>query len=88
MCYSVYIPLRIGNKVIIFLYRREPDFFYRQRRLFEFSAFQPAVGQARIGVAGNSREPALEILHDTHRRKGRSPEKPQIFLSLLIATYP
>ena len=39
-----------------------------------------ATGQARMGVAGNIREHALEISPDTHGRIGRSPEKPQIFL--------
>ena len=45
-----------------------------------FVAFQPDVRQARMGVAESIREPALEILHDTHGRKGQSPEKAQIFL--------
>ena len=41
-----------------------------------------------MGVAGNIRELALEIVHDTHQRKGRSLEKPQIFLYLLMRVYP
>ena len=40
-----------------------------------------------MGVAGNIREHALEILSDTHGRIGRSPEKPQIFLCLLVIAY-
>ena len=40
-----------------------------------------------MGVAGNIREPALEISPATHRRIGRSPEKPQIFLYLFVVVY-
>ena len=40
-----------------------------------------------MGVAENIRELALEISPDTHGRKGRSPEKPQIFLYLLVIAY-
>ena len=36
-----------------------------------------------MGVAGNIRELAREILSDTHGRIGQSPEKAQIFLLLL-----
>ena len=78
----------IRNKVIPFSTGVSRTFFTAKGGLFVFAAFQPATGQARMGVAGNSRELALEILHDTHRRKGRSPEKPQIFLSLLMVAYP
>ena len=39
-----------------------------------------ATRQARMGVAGNAREPALEIFTDAHGRIGHSPVKPQIFL--------
>ena len=80
LCYPNYMTLPIDNKVIIFLYRRSRTFFTAKGGLFVFAAFQPATGQARMGVAGNIRELALEISHDTHRRKGRRPEKPQIFL--------
>ena len=66
--------------VIIFCTGVSRTFFTANGGLFVFAAFQPAIRQARLGVAGNSRELALEILHDTHRRKGRSPEKAQIFL--------
>ena len=55
-------------------------FFTAKGGLFVFVAFHPAIRQARMGVAGNIREHALEISPDTHGRKGRSPEKPQIFL--------
>ena len=71
------------NKVIIFLYRRSRTFFTANGGLFAFAAFQPATGQARMGVAGNIRELALEISPATHGRIGHSPEKPQIFLCLL-----
>ena len=40
-----------------------------------------------MGVAENIRELALEIVHDTHGRKGRSPEKPQVFLYLFVIAY-
>ena len=40
-----------------------------------------------MGVAGNIREPALEIFTDTHGRIGHSPEKPQIFLYLFVVVY-
>ena len=79
--------LQIDNKVF-FLYRRSRTFFTANGGLFVFAAFQPATRQARLGVAMNIRELALEIVHATHRRKGRSPEKPQVFLLLLVATYP
>ena len=58
-------------------------FFTAKGGLFVFAAFQPAIGQARLWVAVNIRELALEISTDTHGRKGQSPEKPQIFLCLL-----
>ena len=77
------MTLPIDNKVIIFLYRRSRTFFTSNGGLFVFAAFQPAIRQARMGVAGNIRELALEISPDTHRRIGQSPEKPQIFLCLL-----
>ena len=53
--------------------------------LFVFAAFQPADRQARMGVAANVRERALDDSADSHKRKGRSPEKPQIFLYLYHA---
>ena len=62
-------------------------FFTANGGLFVFAAFQPAIRQARMGVAGNIREHALEISPDTHGRIGRSPEKPQIFLCLLVIAY-
>ena len=80
LCYSIYMTLPIDNKVIIFLYRRSRTFFTANGGLFVFAAFQPAIGQARMGVAGNIRELALEISLDTHGRIERSPEKPQNFL--------
>ena len=55
--------------------------------LFVFAAFQPADRQARMGMAANVRERALDDIADTHKRKGRSPEKPQIFLYLYHADY-
>ena len=69
-----------SNKVIIFLYRRSRTFFTANGGLFVFAVFQPATGQARMGVAVNIRELALEISPGTHGRNGQSPEKPQIFL--------
>ena len=40
-----------------------------------------------MGVAANVRERALDDIADSHIRKGRSPEKPQIFLYLYHADY-
>ena len=62
-------------------------FFTAKGGLFVFAAFQPANRQARMGVAANVRERALDDIADTHKRKGRSPEKPQIFLYLYHADY-
>ena len=55
--------------------------------LFVFADFQPADRQARMGMAANVRERALDDIADSHIRKGRSPEKPQIFLYLYHADY-
>ena len=60
-------------------------FFTAKGGLFVFAAFQPADRQARMGMAANGRERALDDIADTHKRKGRSPEKPQIFLYLYHA---
>ena len=87
LCSSIYMTIPIDNKVIIFLYRRSRTFFTAKGGLFAFAAFQPATRQARLGVAGNIREPALEIFTVTHGRIGRSPEKPQIFLYLFVVVY-
>ena len=87
LVYSIYMTIPIDNKVIIFLYRRSRTFFTAKGGLFAFAAFQPATRQARLGVAGNIREPALEIFTVTHGRIGRSPEKPQIFLCILTIVY-
>ena len=87
MCYYAYMTLPIDNKVIIFLYRRSRTFFTANGGLFVFAVFQPAIRQARMWVAGNIRELALEISPDTHGRIGRSPEKLQIFLYFLVVVY-
>ena len=73
--------------VITFLYRRSRTFFTANGGLFVFAPFQPAIRQARRGVAENIREFALEILSDTHGRIGQSPEKVQTFLFLLLMAY-
>ena len=70
----------IDNKAIFFCTGISRTFFTANGGFLSFVTFQPAIRQARMGVARNIRELALEILHDTHRRKGRSPEKAQIFL--------
>ena len=69
------------------MYRRSQTFFTANGGLFVFVAVQPAIRQARMWVAENIRELALGISPDTHGRKGRSPEKPQIFLYLLAMVY-
>ena len=74
-------------EVISFLYRRSRTFFTANGGLFAFAPFQPAIRQARRGMAENIREFALEILSDTHGRIGQSPEKVQIFLFLLLMAY-
>ena len=77
----------IDNKVILFLYRRSRTFFTANGGFLLFVAFLPAIRQVRMGVAGNIREPALEILSDTHGRIGQSPEKVQIILFILLMAY-
>ena len=62
-------------------------FFTAKGGLLVFAAFQPADRQARMGVATNVRERALDDIADSHIRKGRSPEKPQIFLYIYHADY-
>ena len=73
-----YISTR--NKVITFSTGASRTFFTANGGFLPFVAFQPASRQARMGVAESIRELALEILSDTHGRKGQSPEKAQIFL--------
>ena len=80
LVYSIYMTTADRKQGNHFLYRRSRTFFTANGGLFVFAAFQPATRQARLGVAGNIRELALEILSDTHGRIGHSPEKPQIFL--------
>ena len=72
--------LSIENKVIIFCTGVSRTFFTANGGFLLFVPFQPASRQARMGVAENIREHVLEILSDTHGRKGQSPEKAQIFL--------
>ena len=62
-------------------------FFTAKGGLFVFAAFLPADRQVRMGVAANVRERARDDIADSHKRKGRSPEKPQIFLYLYHADY-
>ena len=62
-------------------------FFTAKGGLFVFADFQHADRQARMGMAANVREHALDDSADSHKRKGRSPEKPQIFLYLYHADY-
>ena len=80
LCYSIYMTLPIENKVISFCTGGSRTFFTANGGFLLFVAFQPAIRQARMGVAVNIRELALEIFPATHRRIGRRPEKPQIFL--------
>ena len=61
-----------ANNVFIFCSGEQPGFFYRQRRLFDFVPFQPAIGQARRWVVADIREPALGNIRNhtqTHRAK-------------------
>ena len=87
LIFPYFISISIKNTVISFLYRRSRTFFTANGGLFVFAPFQPAIRQARQGVAENIRELALEILSDTHGRIGQSPEKVQTFLFLLLMAY-
>ena len=66
-----YISTR--NKVITFSTGASRTFLPPTADFLSFVAFQPAIRQARMGVAGNIREPALEILSDTHGRNRAKP---------------
>ena len=65
--------LSIENKVIIFCTGVSRTFFTANGGFLPFVTFQPDVRQARMGVAGNIRELALEILSDTHGRNRAKP---------------
>ena len=66
LAFPYFISIPIKNTVISFLYRRSRTFFTANGRLFVFAPFQPAIRQARRGVAENIRELALEIFPDIH----------------------
>ena len=85
--YSIYMTTTNRKQGNHFLYRRSRTFFTANGGLFVFAVFQPAIRQARMGVAGNIREHALEIFNDTHGHIGQSPEKPQIFLFILVMAF-
>ena len=70
----------IDNKAISFCTGVAGLFLPPKAGFLSFVAFLLACRQARMGVAGNIREPALEIFPATHGRKGQGPEKAQIFL--------
>ena len=63
----------IDNKVIIFCTGVSRTFFTANGGFLLFVTFQPASRQARMGVAVNIRESALEILSDTHGRNRAKP---------------
>ena len=73
--------------VIFFCTGVSRTFFTANGGFLLFVPFLPAIRQARMGVTVNIREPALEILSDTHGRIGQSPEKAQIFLSFIVMVY-
>ena len=66
LVFPYFISISITNTVISFLYRRSRTFFTAYGGLFEFAPFQPAIRQARRGMAENIRELALEIFPDIH----------------------
>ena len=66
LVFPYFISKSIKNTVISFLYRRSRTFFTANGGLFAFAPFQPAIRQARRGVAENIRELALEIFPDIH----------------------
>ena len=70
----------IENMVIIFCTGVSRTFFTANGGLFVICDFSACQQAGADGGVVNIREPALEILSDTHGRKGRSPEKAQIFL--------
>ena len=78
---------RTYTKATVFVPATAGLFFTAKGGLFVFAALQPADRQARMRVAANGRERALDDIADSHKRKGRSPEKPQIFLYLYHADY-
>ena len=59
--------------VIFFVPALAGLFFTANGGFLLFVAFQPAIRQARMGVAVNIRESALEILSDTHGRNRAKP---------------
>ncbi len=59
--------------VIIFCTGVSRTFFTANGGFLPFVTFLPAIRQVRMGVAGNIREPALEILSDTHGRNRAKP---------------
>ena len=63
----------IDNKAISFCTGVSRTFFTANGGFLLFVTFQPAIRQARMGVAGNIRESALEILSDTHGRNRAKP---------------
>ena len=73
-----YISTR--NKVITFCIGVSRTFFTANGGLFTICGFSACHQAGADGLAVNIREPALEILSDTHGRNGQSPEKAQIFL--------
>ena len=72
---AVFVPATAG----LFL-PPTADFLYL--RLFSLPT-----GRRGWGMAANVRERALDDFADSHIRKGRSPEKPQIFLYIYHADY-
>ena len=59
--------------VIIFCTGVSRTFFTANGGFLLFVPFLPAIRQARMGVTGNIRELALEILSDTHGRNRAKP---------------
>ena len=59
--------------VIFFVPALAGLFFTANGGFLLFVAFLPAIRQVRMGVAGNIRELALEILSDTHGRNRAKP---------------
>ena len=66
LVFSYFISIPIKKTAISFLYRRSRTFFTANGGLFVFAPFQPAIRQARRGMAENIRELALEIFPDIH----------------------
>ena len=84
LCYSVYIPLRIGNKVIIFLYRRSRTFFTAKGGFLYLRLFSLPSGRRGWGWRGIA-ESSLSRYYTTHTdAKGKALKSHKSFCRSLL----